>query len=158
MHFTLDTPLCTPHFTLYTRQFALYICTLHSALRTPHLTLDTLHSTLTPPHSTLYMLQFHLTLDTHTLHFTLRTLHALHGFTLCTPHFTLDTSHSTIPISHNLHIPHSALHPNPNTGTVTVEECTKLLKIATFIHIRNFITPAAGCTCHQLLFARFELS
>ena len=86
----------------------------------------------------------HLTLCT--LHLALRTLHSTH-FTLCTLHSAYFTLHSTlhtpqsplhtlrhIPPStrHCLYTPHSALHPIPHstvfTGTVTGEECTKLLK------------------------------
>ena len=104
------------------------ICTLYSALYTPHLhcTVDIPHlqSTLYTLHSALYTLHFTL----HTLHSALYTLHSalytLHS-TLCTLHSRLHTLHTTFPTQHfTLHIFHSTATPfhTPESTLVRSQE------------------------------------
>ena len=119
--FSLHTPhstLHTLHSTVYTPHSTLH--TLHSTVYTPHYTLYTSHSTLYTPHfplSTLHSTHYtlHSTLDTYTLHFTLRTPH----FTLRTPHFTIYTPHSTLYTFYftfcSLHSILPTFHPTPHT-------------------------------------------
>ena len=180
LHVTVPLNTWHSHSTLYTRHAPCVtrLHTLHSTLYAPHFALHILHFTLNTSYSTLHTLDFalctlhfshhalHLTLRT--LPFTLRTLHLIlytFHFALYIPHSELYTLHSTLYTRHfTLHNPHFTQSSHStlctplhfNTGTVTVEECTKLWKIATFIHLHNFITPAAGCTCYQLFCAWFE--
>ena len=157
LHCTVDTPhpqsaLHTFHFSLDIPHFTLY--TLHFTLRIPHFRLRTPHFNLQTPQFTPHTL--HVTL--HTSHFTLPTF--LHSPIPTPLHSRLRTSHSMQYIPHStlhclystLRTPHSALHPIPHstvyTGTLTGEECTKLLKLlfcnSVLCDCNEFAMPCAG--------------
>ena len=161
--------------TLYTAQLTLHTPNSHSTLFTFHLTFHTLHFILCTLHFAFHILDSALRTSTSKLHnshltlyMSLSTLHTSH-FTLPiflhspipTPlHSGLRTSHSMQYIPHStlhslystLRTPHSALHPIPHstvyTGTLTGEECTKLLKLlfcnSVLCDCNEFVMPCAG--------------
>ena len=117
---------------------------LHSTLYTWHFTLHTLHSRLCTPHFTLYNLHFIL----HNPHFTPYTLHS--------PLNTALSSHAAL---------RTPLHSTVYTGTVTREECTRLLKSCVSTSVQLIVNVfwaivlliAFFCFCCFLLKSTFSV-